>query len=167
MARLLRAMGRNVRAPVSRRSCMSRHASAYQLLWSQVLLAVGQAKLSDRGTAPRDKTDPATQQATAPGPRGIEPLRVDGSQQPEAPLETARLQVAFSGHHHALQPSGRVGRQGRRALEKSRPGSEAAAQACSGGSTLEIGGDVVVGSGSRLGPGPRTALRVDARLGGV
>ncbi len=102
------------------------------------------------------------------GPGSLELIKRSGlrrSQQPQGRIERAGLGRCARGGQRALRPLGRLKRQRRGTLEESGRRGQTAARLGAVGGSLELGCDVRIGRGRRLGAVPRASIGIGARIG--
>ncbi len=117
--------------------------------------------------AARGEGDPGAQHVDPGALDLVERSPLGGGQQGKRGTRRARIVLGLRRGQRALRPARRIGRElGSPLQERGRCGDAAAALRAAGGA-LELGRDVLVGPGRRLGAMPGTAIGIDVRVGGL
>jgi hypothetical protein len=111
------------------------------------------------------KCDLSAQAIQLCGPQRVRWPGLDRDQQSERRVERAGVEFGPGRREQALRPAAGSGRKHRRALQERGRRGQAPAGLRPAGRALELGGDVLVGSGCGLGPVPCPAVRIGLRVG--
>jgi pimeloyl-ACP methyl ester carboxylesterase len=117
-----------------------------------------------RVTVARGEGDMAPEQFHPSALELVERLDVCGGHQAERPVEGAGLEARVRGSQRALRAPAGVLCEHDGAVQERRRGGQAAARLRAPGRTLELSGDLLVGSRRRRGKMPRPAVRVEIAI---
>ena len=95
----------------------------------------------------------------------IDAAGLRGGEERERVVERPSLVLGLRRRQRPLRTPDRVRRQGRGALEEGGGGGQPAARLGAAGGPLELGGDVLVGAGRRLGEVPGAPVGIGLRVG--